>query len=197
MVNQTPYPVTLFVAESGYLKKITPQSLRMPGEQKLKEGDRLFFSVETSNRVEVLVFTYKCQVYKSQLSDFDDFKASAMGDYLPPKLGFNDGERFLTICLPEDYSGFLLLAFANGKVAKVAMAGYSTKQNRKKLQNAYSGKAPLVSILALNGDTDIVLTSSDTRTLVVNTALLVVKATRSTQGVSVQSLKRKATLQTM
>ena len=129
--DDTPdYTVTLFITRDGYLKKITPQSLRMSGEQKLKEGDKLVATVETTNRAEILVFTNKFQVYKAALSEFDDSKASLLGDYLPTKLGFEDGESVVYVCLPGDYSGFMLFVFENGKVAKVALSAYNTKSNR-------------------------------------------------------------------
>ncbi len=188
------YPVNLFVTRDGYLKKITAQSLRMSGEQKLKEGDRMVFEVQTTNRAEVLVFTDRCQVYKTALSEFKDTKASVLGDYLPTKLGFDDGELVVAVCLPGDYSGFMLFAYENGKVGKVALSAYDTKSNRRKLTGAYSDKAPLKGVLCLNEDTDVVLYSTDGRALVLNSALLSVKTTRSTIGVATLSLRKKALL---
>lgn len=196
--DDTPdYPVTMFVTRDGYLKKITPQSLRMSGEHKLKEGDRIVTTVEASNRSEILVFTDKFQVYKASLSEFDDSKASVLGDYLPSKLGFEDGERVVQVCLPGDYSGFMLFAFENGKVAKVALSAYNTKSNRRRLTGAYSDKSTLKSLLCLADEMDIVLYSTDGRALVMNTALLAVKATRTTIGVSVLTLRKKALLRKM
>lgn len=188
------YPVNLFVTRDGYLKKITPQSLRMSGEQKLKEGDRMVIEIQTTNRAEVLVFTDKCQVYKTSLSEFKDTKASVLGDYLPTKLGFDDGELVTAVCLPGDYSGFMLFAYENGKVGKVALSAYDTKSNRRKLTGAYSDKAPLKGVLCLHEDTDVVLYSTDGRALVLNSALLSVKATRSTIGVAALTLRKKALL---
>ena len=196
--EETPdYPVTMFVTRDGYLKKITPQSLRMSGEQKLKEGDRMIQVVETTNRAEILVFTDKYQVYKASLSDFDDGKASALGDFLPSKLGFDDGESFLSLCLPGDYSGFALFAFENGKVAKVSLSAYDTKSNRRRLTGAYSDKAPLKSLLCMADEGDVALYSTDGRALVVNTGLLTAKATRTTIGVAVMTLRKKALLERM
>jgi DNA gyrase subunit A len=193
--EETPdYPVHLFVTRDGYLKKITPQSLRMSGEQKLKEGDQLVYTTQTTNRAELLVFTDKYQVYKASLSEFDDGKASVLGDYLPTKLGFEDGEAVLSVCLPGDYSGFMLFAFENGKVAKVALGTYDTKSNRRRLTGAYSDKSPVRGILCLESDTDVVFYSSDGRALVVNTALLNLKSTRSTIGVGTLTLRKKALL---
>ena len=186
------YPVTLFVSKEGYLKKITAQSLRMSGEQKFKEGDSLAFSIETTNRADILVFTDKFQCYKSRLSDFEDGKASQLGDYLPQKLGFDSGEGFLQVLLPGDYKGFVLFFYENGKVAKVPLSAYETKTNRKKLVGAYSDKSPLKTAMALTADEQIALYSSDGRALIFSSAQLLPKTTKNTQGVSVMALKKKA-----
>ena len=189
------YPVTVFVSKEGYLKKITAQSLRMSGEQKFKEGDSLSFTKETTNRAEFLVFTDKFQCYKSRLSDFDDGKASLLGDYLPQKLGFEPGENLLSIQFCGDYKGFILFFFENGKAAKVPLSAYETKTNRKKLTSAYSDKSPLVCAMVLEEDVQIALYSSDGRAAIFSTAQLLPKATRNTQGVAVMTLKKKAVLQ--
>ena len=189
------YPVTVFVSKEGYLKKITAQSLRMSGEQKFKEGDSLAFSQEASNRGEILVFTDKFQCYKSRLSDFDDGKASQLGDYLPQKLGFEAEEKVLQVILTVDYQGMLLFFFENGKAAKVPMNAYETKTNRRKLTGAYSDKSPVVKILALTEDKQMALYSTDGRAAIFSTAQLLPKTTRNTQGVAVMTLKKKATLQ--
>ena len=188
------YPVTLFVSKEGYLKKITAQSLRMSGEQKFKEGDSLSFSCETTNRAEILVLTDKCQCYKSRLSDFYDGNASQLGDYLPQKLGFEAGESLLQVLLPGDYKGFALFFFENGKAAKVPLSAYETKLNRKKLTGAYSDKSPLVASFALQEDVQMAVYTTDGRCVVFSTAQLLPKTTRNTQGVSVVSLKKKATV---
>ena len=195
--DDTPdYPVTLFVSKEGYLKKITAaslnQTLRMSGEQKFKEGDSLAFSVETTNKAEILVFTDQFQCYKSRLSDFEDSKASLLGDYLPQKLGFEPGESVLQVLLPGDYKGFVLFVFENGKVAKVPLSAYETKTNRKKLTGAYSDKSPLKSAMALSADEQVAVYSNDGRAVIFSTAQLLPKTTRNTQGVSVMSLKKKA-----
>ena len=189
------YPVTVFVSKEGYLKKITAQSLRMSGEQKFKEGDSLSFTKETTNRAEFLVFTDKFQCYKSRLSDFDDGKASLLGDYLPQKLGFEPGENLLSIQFCGDYKGFILFFFENGKAAKVPLSAYETKTNRKKLTGAYSDKSPLVTAMALEEEAQIALYSSDGRASIFSTAQLLPKTTRNTQGVAVMMLKKKAVLQ--
>ena len=188
------YPVTVFVSKEGYLKKITAQSLRMSGEQKFKEGDSLAFSVEASNRGEILVFTDKFQCYKSRLSDFDDGKASLLGDYLPQKLGFEQGEAVVQVILPGDYKGFVLFFFENGKAAKVPLSAYETKTNRKKLTGAYSDKSPLKTAMALQTDEQVAVYATDGRVVIFSTALLLPKTTRNTQGVSVMSLKKKSAL---
>ena len=193
--DETPdYPVSLFVSREGYFKKITPQSLRMSGEQKFKEGDSLAMTCETTNRAELLVFTDRYQVYKTRCSEFDDTKASVLGDYLPSKLGMEEGESVLSVCLPGDYSGHVLFCYENGKVAKVALSAYQTVTNRKKLTGAYSDKSPLKSVLLMQEDAEVVLYSTEGRALVFSSAQLLPKTTRSTQGVAVLSLKKKALL---
>ena len=194
--DETPdYPVTVFVSNGGYLKKITAQSLRMSGEQKFKEGDSLAYAVETTNRAEMLVFTDKFQCYKSRLSDFEDSKASLLGDYLPQKLGMDAGENVLQVIFPGDGRGFVLFFFENGKVAKVPLSAYETKTNRKKLTGAFSDKSPVVKILSLGADAQIAMYSSDGRAMIFSTADLLPKTTRNTIGVAVMSLKKKAVLQ--
>ena len=194
--DQVPdYPVTVFVSKEGYLKKITAQSLRMSGEQKFKEGDSLDYTRETTNRAELLVFTDQFQCYKTRLSDFDDGKASLLGDYLPSKLGFDQGENLLQVIFPGDSKGFVLFFFENGKVAKVPLSAYETKTNRKKLTGAFSDKSRVVKILSLESDGQIALYSTDGRAMIFSTADLLPKTTRNTIGVAVMSLKKKALLQ--
>ena len=194
--DQVPdYPVTVFVSKEGYLKKITAQSLRMSGEQKFKEGDSLDYTRETTNRAELLVFTDQFQCYKTRLSDFDDGKASLLGDYLPSKLGFDQGENLLQVIFPGDSKGFVLFFFENGKVAKVPLSAYETKTNRKKLTGAFSDKCRVVKILSLESDGQIALYSTDGRAMIFSTADLLPKTTRNTIGVAVMSLKKKALLQ--
>ncbi len=194
LVEIPDYPVTVFLSREGYLKKITAQSLRMSGEQKFKEGDALALSREATNRAELLVFTDKCQCYKTRLSDFDDGKASQLGDYLPQKLGFDQGETVSYVVFPGDYKGFVLFFYENGKAAKVPLSAYETKTNRRKLTGAYSEKSPLRSCVALQADEQVAVYSTDGRAVLFSTALLQPKTTRSTQGVAVMSLKKKATL---
>ena len=188
------YGVTVFVSKEGYLKKMTAQSLRMSGEQKFKEGDSLSFSQETTNRAEFLVFTDRYQCYKSRLSDFDDGKASQLGDYLPQKLGFEAGENLVALVFCGDYKGFVLFFFENGKAAKVPMSAYETKTNRKKLTGAYSDKSPLIRVVALDTDEQMAVYSTDGRAAIFSTAQLLPKTTRNTQGVAVMTLKKKAAL---
>ena len=191
--EQVPdYPVTVFISREGYLKKITPQSLRMSGEQKFKEGDSLRYSVETSNKEELLVFTDQFQCYKTRLSNFEDGKASQLGDYLPQKLGMDPGESVVQVVLPGDYKGFVLFFFENGKVAKVPLSAYETKTNRKKLTGAYSDKSPLVDARGLTEDVQMAIYTTDGRAVIFSTAQLSPKTTKNTIGVSVVSLKKKA-----
>ena len=188
------YPVTVFISKEGYMKKITAQSLRMSGEQKFKEGDSLALTKETSNRAELLVFTDKFQCYKTRLSDFEDSKASLLGDYLPQKLGFDADEKVVQVIFPGDYKGNILFFFENGKVAKVPLSAYETKNNRKKLIGAYSDKSPLKTAMALDQDIQVAVYTTDSRCVIFSTAQLLPKTTRNTQGVSVVSLKKKAAI---
>ena len=190
--DETPdYPVHLFFSREGYLKKITPQSLRMASDQKYKEGDGPFLYWEANNRDELLVFTDKQQCYKTRLSEFDDAKASVLGDYLPTKLAMDPEERALWACIPGDYSGNLLFFFDNGKAARVELASYQTQTRRKKLTGAYSDKAPLVAAFLLKEDFEAAVISTENRCVVFHTASLNPKTTRTTQGVNIMTLKPK------
>lgn len=184
------YPVHLFFTRDGYFKKITPQSLRMSGEQKLKEGDEIITTMESTNASELLFFTDRAQVYKSRVSDFDDSKASLLGDYVAAKLGFDDGENAICMLNTTDYAGNVLFFFENGRVAKVALSSYQTKTNRKKLLNSYCAKFPLVKILHLREEQEVMLTSTNGRLMLLHTAALQIKTTRDTQGVVVMTQKR-------
>jgi len=190
--DETPdYPVHLFLSQEGYLKKITPQSLRMASEQKYKEGDGPLLQWEASNRDELLVFTDRQQCYKTRLSDFDDTKASALGDYLPSKLAMDPEEKALWACIPGDYSGHVLFFFENGKAARVELAAYQTQTRRKKLTGAYSDKSPLAAAFLLREDFEAAVISTEGRCVVFHTASLNPKSTRNTQGVNVMTLKPK------
>lgn len=184
------YPVTLFFTKEGYFKKITPQSLRMSGEQKLKEGDEIVKTVETVNSAELLFFTDKCQVYKSRANDFEDTKASVLGDYVPAKLGFEDGEKPVYMAVTTDYSGFMLFFFTNGRVAKVATAAYQTKTNRKKLISAFTDKFELCTIVDVPEDCELLMKSSGGRMLLLHTGALQTKATKDSGGVAVMTQKK-------
>ena len=190
------YPVTVFLSNEGYIKKITPLSLRMSSEQKYKDGDGLKLSFEATNRTELLIFTDKQQVYKTKLSDFEDTKASALGTYLPSKLSMDEGEKVKAVICPGDYKKNLLLFFENGKAARLDTATYETKTNRKKLINAYSDKSPLAAVFMISEETNVAMFSSDGRAMVFNTSLLQLKTSRSTQGVAVMSLKKNHKLVT-
>ena len=188
------YPVTIFLSQHGYFKKITPQSLRMSGEQKFKEDDALRESAEATNAAELMFFTDKAQVYKTRASDFADGKASQLGDYLPARLGMDEGENVMGMVLPGDYSGYMVFFFENGKAAKVELSAYKTTSNRRRLTGAYSDKSPLRALLHLKEDREIAVYSTEPRVLIVSTALLGVKSTRTTQGVALLTLKKKYTL---
>ena len=188
------YPVTLFLSREGYFKKITAQSLRMSGEQKYKEGDELSQSFEATNRSEILLLTDKQQMYKARVSDFEDGKASQLGIFLPVKLQMDEGESIIAMILPGDYSKHLLIVFENGKAARIELAAYETRTNRRKLVNACSDKSPVKAVMLIEEETDIACYSSDDRVLIFNTAQLQPKSSRSTQGVNVMSLKAKRTL---
>lgn len=184
------YPVNLFFTREGYFKKITPQSLRMSGEQKLKENDEIIETYDGSNRAELLFFTDKFQVYKARACDFEDGKASVMGDYLPVKLELDPDERIIKMIAAEDYSGTLVMFFENGKCAKVPMASFETKTRRKKLANAYNDGSPLVSMTLIDGDCEFMLSSDAGKVMIFNTVLILPKAARDTQGVQIMRLTR-------
>lgn len=184
------YPVNLFFTREGYFKKITPQSLRMSGEQKLKENDEIIETYDGSNRAELLFFTDKFQVYKARACDFEDGKVSVMGDYLPVKLELDPDERIIKMIAAEDYSGTLVMFFENGKCAKVPMASFETKTRRKKLANAYNDGSPLVSMTLIDGDCEFMLSSDAGKVMIFNTVLILPKAARDTQGVQVMRLTR-------
>ena len=190
------YPVHYFLSRDGYFKKITPQSLRMSGENKLKEGDELIFTQDGSNADDLLFFTNQQQVYKVRCSEMPENKAGALGLYLPQHLGMDSGEevRAMAVASKGDYSGSLLFAYADGKCARVVFESYATKTNRKKLINAYSDKSPLVGMLRLAEDKELTLYSSADRALIFSTAQLTPKPTRDSAGVKVMTLKPKQTV---
>ncbi len=185
------YPCTLFFTQEGYFKKITPASLRMSSEHKLKDGDAILQAVEASNNRELLFFTNQATVYKAKAADFGDTKASVLGDYVATKLGFDEGETARYMAVTTDYSGYMLFFFENGKVAKVEMFAYATKTNRRKLVGAYADKSPLVEIRYVPEDGEFMLTSTSGRRLLVHTGAIAAKSTRSTIGVQVLTLKGK------
>ena len=184
------YPVNLFFTKEGYFKKITPQSLRMSGEQKLKDGDEIIQELEFTNNCDLLFFTDKCQVYKAKADDFAQTKASVLGDYVAAKLGFDEGENAVKMVATKDYKGMLLFAFENGKAAKVPLESYATKTNRKKLTGAYSDKSPLVGLLYMPEDEEVLFKASSGNMLLVHTGALALKTPRSTQGVAVLKPKK-------
>ncbi len=193
--EEEAYPVTVFLTREGYFKKITPQSLRMSGEQKYKEGDGLRWSAQTRSNAEIVFLSDRAQAYKASVSDFDDCKASVLGDYLPSKLGMDDGERPVFAFLPGDYSGSLLFVFENGKAARVPMKSYETKSNRRRLTGAYSTASPLVSAFAFAEEGEYALYATNGRALLLHTALLAPKTTRDTQGVAVMTFAPKYRLE--
>ena len=196
--EETPeYPVHIFLSREGYFKKITPQSLRMSSEQKFKEGDALRQSFETTSNAEIMFFTDKAQVYKTRLGEFDDTKASVLGEYLPGKLKMDSGENVIFAVLPGDYSGSLIFFFENGKAARVELKAYQTTSNRRKLTGAYSDKSPLAAMLRVDAEQELAVYSTEPRALIFNTALLTPKATRSAQGVGVMILKPKWRVETV
>ncbi len=186
------YPVTVFITAGGYAKKIRTANLRMSGEQKLKEGDTIIETVECSNKDEILAFSNKAQVYKAKVDDFQDTKASVLGEYVASKLNMEEEEETSYIAVFSEYKGYMVFVFENGKIAKVDMAAYETKTNRKKLINAYSDKSPLAAAMYLPEDTDIVICASNGRKLLMNTASVLPKTTKSTQGVQAITLKKKS-----
>ena len=188
------YPVTVFYTREGYLKKIPPQSLRTAGAHKLKEGDEIIQQVETRNDLEALFFTDKQQVYKVRLAELEDGKVAQMGIYVPGRLGMEEGENILSMVITRDYSGHMLFFFAGGKCARIPLASYATKQNRRKLLKAYSDKEPLAALLFLPEDTEIAIRTSAGRMLLVGAAQIAAKTTRDSQGVAVVTLKKNQTI---
>ena len=184
------YPVHVFLTSEGYFKKITPQSLRMSGEQKLKEGDSICQSAESTNKSEVIFLTDKAQAYKCRLHEFDDGKASLLGDYLPQKLQMSEGEHVRFLVLPGNYQGYLLYVYENGKAAKIPVKSFDTKSNRRRLTGAYCDRSPLVAAIRLEEEGEVAIYSTDGRMLLLNTAMVAPKATRSSQGVAVMALKK-------
>lgn len=184
------YPVTLFFTKEGYFKKITPQSLRMSGEQKLKENDEIIETVEAANNTELLFFTDKCRVYKAKAADFDDSKASVLGDYVASKLEMEPDENAVYMAVTTDYKGFMLFFFENGKLAKIDLSAYETKTNRKKLIKAYCEKFPVVNMFCVTEDKEYVMKSTSGRILLLNTCAIAVKTTKDSMGVSVMTLKK-------
>lgn len=184
------YPVTVFFTKGGYFKKITPLSLRMSSTQKLKDGDEIAQTVETTNSAELLFFTNKCQVYKSRACDFDDTKASVLGDYVAAKLEMEEGELPVYMAVTSDYSGYMMFFFENGKAAKVSLDAYRTVTKRKKLIKAFSDKSPVAAVMQLAADEEIVVISSAGRHLLLNTAVILPKTTKDTIGVGVMTLKK-------
>lgn len=184
------YPVTLFFTKEGYFKKITPQSLRMSGEQKLKENDEIIETIEAANNTELLFFTDKCRVYKAKAADFDDSKASVLGDYVASKLEMEPDENAVYMAVTTDYKGFMLFFFENGKLAKIDLSAYETKTNRKKLIKAYCEKFPVVNMFCVTEDKEYVMKSTSGRILLLNTGAIAVKTTKDSMGVSVMTLKK-------
>lgn len=184
------YPVNVFFTREGYFKQITPKSLRMSGEQKLKENDEIVFSAEVSSNSELLFFTNKYQCYKAKCSDFAETKASVMGDYIPAKLAMDDEELPIFMAVTEDYSQNLVIFFKNGKCAKVPLSSFSTKTRRKKLQNAFSSLSEVVGMFVIPEDCDFILKSAARKVILFNTALVLAKSTRDAQGVQVMRLTK-------
>lgn len=196
IIDEVPdYPVNLFMTRDGYFKKVTPQSLRMSNEQKLKEGDELIAHIETLNNAHILFFTDKQQVYKSVVADFDDTKISLLGDYIPSKLSFDSDEKLLEMIVTKDYNESIIFCFDNGKIAKVPLMSYQTKTKRKKLANAYSNKSNVIYIKLVENDKDILFTASNGKKMLINTSLISSKATRDTQGIQVMILRNNAIIE--
>ena len=188
------YPVNLFFTKEGYFKKITPQSLRMSGEQKLKDGDQVTQHLESTNSADLLFFTDRCTVYKAKAAEFADTKASVLGEYIPAKLGMEEGENAVYMAVTSDYSGSMIYFFENGKAAKVEMSAYATKTNRKKLVAAYTDKSPMICCFQAEDDCEFLLTSSQGKMLLLHSASIPLKSTRSSQGIAVMTLRRGARL---
>ena len=188
------YNLKLFLTAEGYLKKISHVSLRSSGEQKLKENDYICKEYDTENISECIVFTDKCNAYKFKTHEFPDGKASQLGEYLPTFLKMEKEEKIVGMAVTTDFSGNMLFCFANGKMTKTPLSGYKTKTNRKKLANAMSDASPIVSVLQLDAERDVVAVSSIDKIMAINTELVTLKTTRNSQGITVMTLKKSATL---
>ncbi len=197
-VEKVPdYPVNLFFTKDGYFKKITPQSLRMSSEQKLKTDDEIILSLETTNSIDLIFFTDKFQAYKAKASDFEDHKASILGEYIPAKLSMDAEEKAIFMVATTDYKGHIIMFFENGKAAKVPLSAFETKSNRKKLTSAYSDKSPLVAMFSSTEDRQYVLKSTASRYLIVHSGAVALKTSRSTQGVAAMTLKKNHRLESV
>lgn len=188
------YPLTIFVTKENYIKKVSAQSLKFTTtDHKLKENDQIIQTIQTSNMSEILFFSNQSNCYKMKTYDLDDTKVSAMGEYIPSLLGLENDEKIVYTIVTTNYKGNILFAFENGKMARVELSNYETKTNRKKLIGAYSAKVPLCGMMYLEEDKDIIAYSDNSRVLLLNTASVPLKATKSTQGVQIMSLRKKGT----
>lgn len=188
------YPVHLFLSKEGYFKKITSQSLRGASDQKFKDGDALFQTLDATNKQEIIFLTNKQQAYKAHLYDFDDSKASVLGDYLPSKLEMDAEEQPVFMLLPGDYTGSMIVIFENGKAARFELAGFATKTNRRRLTGAYSDRSPAKAFFHFSQDCNITLFATNGRALTVNTSVIPPKSTRTTVGVQTMVLRGSHTI---
>ena len=188
------YNLRLFLTDHSYLKKIALVSLRANPEHKLKDDDSMVQEFETHNKAELLLFSNKFTVYKLRIYEINDCKASALGEYLPNLLQLDSEERIIYMVATDNYKGYMLFSFENGKSAKIDLDSYATKTNRKKLANAYSDLSPLTDIRYLESDMELVAYSSIKKVLIFETSNINPKSTRDSQGVQVLKAKKGSTM---
>jgi DNA gyrase subunit A len=188
--EEEDYSIMIFFTREGYFKKISHQSWRMGNVHKLKEGDEVVYAAEAMNSDELLFFSNRCQVYKSRVSDFEECKASVLGDFVAAKLDMDEGETAVYMAVVKEYKGYMLFFFENGKVAKVDMDAYETKTNRKKLIKAFSDRSPLAAAGYIVRDAEFIISTSAGRVLLFNSGAVASKTTKDTQGVAVMTLKK-------
>ena len=191
------YNLKLFLTGHNYLKKVSLVSLRAADAQYLKEDDYILQELEATNKDEVLLFSDQFNVYKAKIYDLPDCKASSLGEYLTNVLEMQPGEHIIHIVTAKDYTGYMLFAFQNGKVAKVQLSAYATKTNRRKLVNAYSEKSKLVSMHWIPEDKDLYLQRGSDKAMVVNSSLIPANTSKASGGVSVFTLRQKTVLTAM
>ncbi len=193
------FPAHFFLTSEGYFKKITALSLRGNDEHKLKDGDKIICEAEADNLTDLFFFTDKAQLYRAKASDFDICKASAMGEFLPAKLGFDQGEKPIYMKVGAEWSEKknFVFVFENGKGVKVPQSVYLTKGNRRKLTGAFSASSPIKGFFEEDKPFDILIVTSNDRAAVLSSSLIPLKTTRTSIGSQLVILRSDATVSTV